>query len=366
MLADFLNPPMSEPGKKGTLTIYYQDHVQRAAVDQYVGRAIDVGDGDAKVELVHYFTNAKLDAAGQFQAVSEEVRNPLVELKVELPGDDQPYRQVAFAKSPLLNFDGVYERECPVKFVYEHPEIERATAIEFLQAGDGKLYGRTVSGGKCTAHGEVTAGRRLELPGDFSFTVTEYVPHARRDISYKPARGAAVQEPGRESAAAELQVAIAGMAETLWLQRNHPEFQLSTIHTADGSLRVQFTSASIPLGFTVELIDVQQEITRGGSAGSAAASLVRVIDAERHVDDQRLISMTQPLSHGGYRFYPSRLDDAGHGMQASILRVVYDPGRAWKKVGGFIVFLGIAAMVCMRSYARTTAAIAEGVAERQP
>ena len=118
------------------------------AVDQNVGQAVAVGDSGAKVELVQYLSNAKLDAAGQFQSLGEDLRNPLVELKVKLPGDEEPYRQVAFAKSPLLNFDGVYERDCPVKFVYQHPKIKPQTAIEFLQADDGKLYGRTIATGK--------------------------------------------------------------------------------------------------------------------------------------------------------------------------------------------------------------------------
>ena len=125
MLADFLNPPSKELGEKGVLTIYYKDIVQRVSVDQVVGKAVKIGNTGAKVELVQYLSNAKLDAAGKFQPLDETIRNPLVELKINLPGEDQPFRQVAFAKSPLLNFDGVYERECPVRFVYQHPKITR-------------------------------------------------------------------------------------------------------------------------------------------------------------------------------------------------------------------------------------------------
>ena len=187
MLADFLNPPSKDLGEKGVLTIYYKDNVQRVEVDQHVGQAVKIGNTGAKVELVQYLGNAKLDAAGKFQPIDETVRNPLVELKINLPGEDQPFRQVAFAKSPLLNFDGVYERECPVKFVYQHPTITPATAIEFLQARDGKLYGRTIAGGKCESLGEVTTDSRLKIHGGFVFTVNEFMPHARREISFKPA-----------------------------------------------------------------------------------------------------------------------------------------------------------------------------------
>jgi hypothetical protein len=356
MLADFLQPPKSEPDEKGTLTIYFEDRVQRASVAQSMGQAIDVGNGRAKVELIHYFTNAKLDASGKFQPVSEDEPNPLVELKVELPGDDRPFRQVAFAKSPLLNFDGVYERDCPVKFVYDHPQVERATAIEMLQSGDGKLYARTIAGGKCQSHGEVKASSRVDLPGGFSFTVTDYVPHARRELSFKSAKRNAGGGSRRDLSAAELQIAIAGATDTLWLQRNHPEMQLGTIVTPDGKLRVQFTSAQIPLGFTLEPIEFQRETSRGGGGIAACSSLVRVVDSGHRVDDQCLITMTEPITHNGFRFYQTRLDDGGHGKRTSILRVVYDPTRGLKKAGVLIVCLGIATMFCMRSSARSSVA----------
>jgi hypothetical protein len=80
--------------------------------------------GHVAVELVHYLADAKLDSTGQFQPLGEEPRNPLVELRVHMPGENEPFRQVAFAKSPLLNLDGVYERVCPVKFVYQHPKMD--------------------------------------------------------------------------------------------------------------------------------------------------------------------------------------------------------------------------------------------------
>ena len=213
MLADFLNPPSKELGEKGVLTIYYKDNVQRVEVDQHVGQAVKIGNTGAKVELVQYLANAKLDAAGKFQPIDETVRNPLVELKINLPGEEQPFRQVAFAKSPLLNFDGVYERECPVKFVYQHPTITPTTALEFLQARDGKLYGRTIAGGKCDSLGEVTTNSRLKLHGGFVFSVNEFMPHARREISFKPAEKNSNDDESRESAAAEVEISVAGKDE---------------------------------------------------------------------------------------------------------------------------------------------------------
>jgi hypothetical protein len=353
MVADFLEPPDSEPGEWGTLTMYYQDEVQRASVDQCVGEAIEVGNSGAKVELVHYFGNAKLDASGQFQPVGDGLRNPLVELEVSLPGDERPYRQVAFAKSPLLNFDGVYERVCPVKFDYEHPKVERGAAIEFLQGSDGKLYGRSISGDMCTPHREVTAGSRIELDGGFAFTVTDYLPYARRDISFQPAKSKAAERSLRElPAAAEVKLELGSLSDTCWLQRNHPEFQAGAIDVPDGRLRVQFTTAEVPLGFSLELLDVQREIDPSRGGRDTCSSLVRVGDPARGVHEERLITMTEPLSYGGFRFYQSRCGEPAHGREISTFRVVCDPGRRLKSVGGLAVCLGIATMIYMRAYSR--------------
>jgi hypothetical protein len=353
MVADFLEPRNSELGERGTLTVYYQDEVERASVDQSIGQTIDVGDSGAKVELVHYFENAKLDAGGQFRPVGEDLRNPLVELKVSLPGDDQFYRQVAFAKSPLLNFDGVYERTCPVKFVYEHPKIERGTAIEFLQGGDGKLFARSVSGGRCTPHRALTAGSRIELDGGFVFQIAEYLPNARREISFRPAKSTSAGRRGRElPAAAEVKLERAGATKHLWLQRNHPEFQFGTIDVPDGPLRVQFTTAEVPLGFSLELLDVQREIDPNRVGSDRCSSLVRVSDPERGIQEERLITMIEPLSYGGFRFYQAPCREAAHGKEISTIRVVYDPGRRLKSWGSLVVCLGVAAIICMRACSR--------------
>jgi hypothetical protein len=350
MVADFLQPAVKKLGEKGLLTVYYDNQVQHVSVDQNVGQVVALGDGGAKVELVQYLANAKLDAAGRFQSIGEDLRNPLVELKVNLPGDEQAYRQVAFAKSPLLNFDGVYERECPIKFVYQHPKIDLGTAIEFLQAGDGKLYGRTIESGKTKSHGEVVRGSQIQLPQGFAFTVAEYFPNARREISFRRAERQESDNEAGGSAAVKVEIGAAGAKKTLWLQRNHPEFATGAVDLPAGVLRAHFTTAQTPLGFSIELLEFEREMNPGNSGNAAYSSIVRVKDDHRKLDDERVISMNQPLSHRGFRFYQSSFREAGHGKEASIFSVAYDPGRMLKYVGSLMVCLGVATMFFMRAY----------------
>ena len=52
-------------------------------------------------KFVSYLPDAQPDAAAHFTTASQQPNNPMLELKVYLPGKDQPLRQIAFAKNPL-------------------------------------------------------------------------------------------------------------------------------------------------------------------------------------------------------------------------------------------------------------------------
>jgi hypothetical protein len=145
----------------------------------------------------------------------------------------------------------------------------------------------------------------------------------------------------------EVEIAVSGKSEKLWLQRNHLEFQRGTIATVDGPLDVRFGNAQIPLGLSLQLIDCYGDPNRGSESG---ASIVQLIDETANVDVQKQITAAQPLAHNGFVFYQSACRDAGHGKQASVLEVVYRPGRRLKSVGIWTIFLGVVTMFAIRSY----------------
>lgn len=355
MLADFLHPTDSELGEKGVLTVYFEENVQRVRVDEHVGQAVKIGSSGASVELVQYLANAKLDAGGQFKAIGSDARNPLVELKVNLPTEKQPFRQVAFAKSPLLNFDGVYGRECPVKFVYQHPQLKPPTAVEFLQSRNGKLFGRTISNGKHRSIGEVAQGTLVEIPGGFTLAIDEYMPHACRDLSFKRATEQFHGDDLPESSAVQVQLTVAGAIQSLWLQKNSAEYETRTIDTTEGPLRVRYAAANAPLGFSLKLVELYRETNPGQGGDAACCSLVRILDQKGSVDEERLISMRQPLMHNGFQVFQDSFREAGHGKDASTFKVLYDPGRPLKYCGSLLICAGIATMFCMKAYTLLTA-----------
>jgi hypothetical protein len=346
MLADFLHPAEEVLGEKGVLTMYFEDDVKRVRIDEHVGKSIALGDSGATVELVQYLTDARLDRTGKFQPISDRPRNPLVELRVHLPNERMPFRQVAFAKSPLLNLDGVYDRTCPVKFNYQHPTMTPSDALEFMQAKDGKLYARTTAGTERTQNGEAATGTRIEVPGGFTFVIDEFLPHARCHISYQPARGDA-DSMGAFEPAVEVETSVAGTTESLWLRRNHTSPAQQQIDTPEGPLRLEFGNEPRPLGFTFQLVDCSGD--SNSPARSTCESLVRLVDEASKVDAQRQISKRNPLVHNGLNVVPSEFYDAGHGREAAVFRVVHRPGGRLKSLGAWTMLLGVAVMLCMRA-----------------
>ena len=115
MLADFINPPTKDMGKDsaGVLSMHYEGRMYRIPVRENIGKKVPVGKSGISVEILSYLPDARPDSAAHFTTASQEPNNPLLELKIYVPGKDQPQRQIAFAKKPLLNLDGIHGWNSP-------------------------------------------------------------------------------------------------------------------------------------------------------------------------------------------------------------------------------------------------------------
>ncbi len=358
MIDDFLKPPTDNLGKKGLLLAYYKNGVKHIAVDDNVGKKIVLDDSGAAVEIVEYLANARPDANQHFHSAGDVPRNPLLELKVHEPGQ-LPMRQLAFAKTPLSNLDEVSERICPVKFYYLHP-ADLGSALELLQTDAGQLVCRVIADHKLVPRGEVKVGASIAMPGKFVFSLVEYVPHARQKLVFEP-QPATVKDTNL-SGAAEIEITVAGATHTFWLQRNHPDFGSRILVTPQGKLQVNFGHAEVPLGFSLKLVKFRKGVNPGGAGNAAFASVVHLVDKDRGIDEERTISMNEPLTFNHLTLYQSGFNEAGHGIKTSSFSIGHDPGRWLKYLGCLLICLGSATMFYMRAYffQRTTAYVRAG------
>jgi hypothetical protein len=347
MLEDFLKPPAADSDKDGVLSMHYEGRVERVPVSKSVGKKIPLGDGKVQVEIAEYLPNATPGTGGKFVSRGQEPDNPLLELRVTIPGKEQPVRQIAFAKFPFLNLDGVHGASCPVKFFYHHPALTPDSGVEFLQGPDGKVYCRVGQDRKYQSLGAVTKDQPIDVAAQFKVSISEILANARRQVTFFPLEPGPGESRGAEPAAL-VKVTAGGTTREVWMQRNHSDFAQQRIETKEGPLDLRFGNERLPLGFSLRLVSFKRGLNPGRMGDASFASRVRLIDPHQGINEEREISMNEPLAHGRYTFYQSSFQELGGGKSASILSVAYDPGRTLKYLGSLMICLGTGVMFYSR------------------
>ena len=349
MLKDFLEPPTENLGESGILSMHYEGRMERFRVDDWLGKTIPLGETGLAVEIVNYLPNAKPTAGGTFESRGNQPKNPLLEFRIHLADSDQPRRQIAFAKLPLLNLDGVHGSEFPVKFWYHHPQVTPIAGAAFLQTPDGTLYCRPSSAGAYQAARQVQQGDRIALGDEFSVLVQQHLPHARREVSFTPVE-LAPGETGKGEAAALVEVTTSSQSRRVWLKRHDEKYGYQRIFTDQGPVVLSFGYDHLPLGFQLQLHEFTRRMNPGHVGDAAFASAVRISDAAGAIDESHEITMNEPLVYGKFTLYQSSFREQPDGADVSVLTAAYDPGRFLKYLGSLMICGGIAVMFFMRSY----------------
>lgn len=347
MEAEFQQPSSQPLPEQGLLTMYYEDAVRTAPVGQNLGKRIRLDDRVA-VELVEYLPHAVPDRLGNFVSKGDLPKNPLVELRVFVDGQSSPFRQVAFAKDPFLTLDGVYGRACPVKFRYRHPAAPAPAGVEFLQARNGVLLCRTGANALYSAVRAVRPGDSIDMPGGFKLVLDEHLPRAACKVAFHPHSSPPTPGEAPPEAAVLVEVTAGGKKHETWLQRNSLDYGTRSVATPAGELLLTYSSAYEPLGFSFELLDIEKHQQPPGAGDADYSSTVRLIDPQRGLNDQRVLSINRPLRHAGFSLYASSFDDTGHGRQSGAFHAVRDPGRPLKYAGSLLICLGIAGVCWSR------------------
>ena len=345
MLEDFASPPQGGSESDGTLSMHHKGRMYRIPVRENIGKKVAVGKTDIQVEIAAYIPDAKADGSASFTTASDKPNNPLLELKVYLPGKEQPVRQITFAKHSLLSLDGIRGSDCPVKFWYHHPAAAMAagTGTEFLQTPDGKLHYRVITDGKVLAQGEANERDQIAALPQLRLSVLKYLPHARLKTTFRPVEASPDDASAPESAV-QVAVQAAGKTSEVWLKRADPNHGFQQIATPKGDLGIVFGYERLPLGFAVKLVSFPHGRNPGRMDDASLASVVQVIDENRVIHLPEAVSMNQPLVYGGFAFHPSGHVEPAEGKPMLIVAATRDPGRFVKYLGGLIVCLGLFAM----------------------
>jgi hypothetical protein len=341
MREDFLNPPGKDEDEDGILSLHFNGRMQRVPVGKNLGKRITLEDGKTGVEIVKYFADAKPVGIAQFESAGDEPNNPILELRIYLPDREEPLRELAFAKSPLLSLAAMNKEDCPVKFWYHQPAMPAPVGVEFLHTPDGKLYCRTSRDGKYISQGEVRRGSSVEFIQNLQLKLIEYIPFASRKVAPVPVE-LAPNEKNPPGDAALVEVEYGDVKRPVWLMRNNAKFGSQDIATPGGKLTAQFGDRSMPLGFSLKLLKFTREMNPGNMGDAAFTSSVQTVDKDHGIDREQEIAMNRPLRYGKYVIYQSGFNELHTGEQVSILKVTYDPGRLLKYLGCLMICGGMA------------------------
>ena len=138
-----------------------------------------------------------------------------------------------------------------------------------------------------------------------------------------------------------VQVDVGDDSQRVWLKRSDPEYGSRQINTPDGPVALAYGYDSLPLGFSLKLVEFRHELNPGMMGDASFASSVRVIDKDRNVDRPAEIAMNKPLTYGGFTFYQSSYGSSPDGKKVSVLTVTSDPGRFLKYLGCLLTCFGV-------------------------
>lgn len=183
-------------------------------------------------------------------------------------------------------------------------------------------------------------GKVLETGWKFDATITiqEFIPAAESEVKYVPSQvqygnnapPAAIRIRAVESKSSENEVWL-GLGER------------ATLFTQGKTITIAYYPKRLSLPFGIELKKFEIARYPGSENPMEFSSLVRVqggVRGEPAPTEDVLISMNEPLKHGGYVFYQSSYVDARPRPTISIFSVNQDPGRWLKYLGSILITMG--------------------------
>ncbi len=218
---------------------------------------------------------------------------------------------------------------------------------------NGKLRFRAVSPRGEVKTGEVAVTGLID-PGwkmPIRIAVKKLLPHAKNlsrliDARVRP-MGSSVQ-PAIEIAS------LADGKRRHWLSLGD---RIPLSGPSGEQVTVGFFPRRVILPFGLRLEKFELKVYPGTQNPAAYQSLVTIMDrvpnaAEDMSKNERLISMNEPLTQGGYTFYQASYIPGQPRPTTTILSVNADPGRVLKYLGSLLIVLGSITLYAIKSFGK--------------
>jgi len=351
---DFFNPkplPATKATKIGKLILEINGKEYFAVIDDYMKKWKALPGSGLELIVDRYLPYAVVEK-NDLVSKSNEPKNPAAQIRVKNSSGDEE-KHTVFALFPefatLHGAHGGGDKHIGVKVrmlaASDEAELmgvgKKRGRLEFAQSSDDKrlLYRALAPNGKVNSQGEVKSGQvtdtgwmdlRFELKTWFPSAIQKEVPREVDEISGGDANFiSAVQlEPGG------------------WVT----EGSTKAIQVGEKRISVRLSKTHQSLPFPLFL----KKFTVGNDPGTQKAatyeSEVMVKDASQGVEKNVVISMNEPLVHGGYTFYQASYQLREGQPPISVFAVNWDPGRWIKYLGSLFMVLGASLMFYMNPH----------------
>lgn len=309
-LQTILEKPFSFPWNGKSIEVQFKEFIARAAVDN--GKLIDRENGAI---------------------------NPAVRFLLTVP--DSSEEHLAFAKFPDLgSFHGGETSKSGLVGQFVYPIEKYADGgnrvVIFLDA-EGKLHYRAANAEGKWLSGAIALGTPFETTWPaVNLTVQKLVPNAVLTERIVDAGADAAGLHNHPVAHVRLQ--YNGQTVEQYVSFNQPK----SIAVGGETINIEFGQKQYPLGFSIQLIDFQAPRYPGTNRPARFQSLVRLLDPEKQIDEERLIYMNNPLACNRFLIYQSGYEEGKNGEpDTSIFSVAQAPGTPVIYLGSIILCLGM-------------------------
>ncbi|MGC9328828.1 MAG: cytochrome c biogenesis protein ResB, partial [Candidatus Hinthialibacter sp.] len=167
-------------------------------------------------------------------------------------------------------------------------------------------------------------------------SVQQLLPHAQRTEEIVDAGGNAPGPPNNPLA--HVRVEYNGESVEQYIGYNQP----SSLTVGGEAVSVELGQKEYPLGFALQLIDFQAPRYPGVDRPARFQSVVKLLDPEEQVEEEKLIYMNNPLAYNRFLIYQSGYEEGQNGSpDISIFSVAWAPGTSTIYVGSIILCMGM-------------------------
>ncbi|HVP13651.1 MAG TPA: cytochrome c biogenesis protein ResB [Phycisphaerae bacterium] len=360
--------PTAQPASAGIVKIEYNGTTYQIPLDSCMNKSAPVDDTGYSVRVLRYLPHATVGHDGQITNASDRAVNPFIEAELTGPGGTE--KRMAFARFPEFSsmHNAMQKGASASQPSSENLKLTFVTAealgpntpIEILGGPDGKLYVRFArEDGSWTTH-ELRVGEAVETPWHGGkFMLLQRYDHARQVRSASPV------EPVRANRTPAILVKMGGgeKGTEAWLRKDEAQ----TVEEGGQRWSLTYTDQEVPLGYKLTLNRFHVGHYPGEMAPRSFESHITISEPLAGREENRTISMNQPVAFGGFSLFQSSYQQ-GEGGATSVLSVARDPGQPIVFVGYITMLIGMIVVLItrMRDRRRIAAARAAAAGRMQP